>query len=259
MNALPDIVLIHGFQATAQCWEPYKEFFESRGFRVTAPDLPGRNGVPLPDGLKPGRVSLRHYAEYCAGVLRTFESPPVVIGHSMGALLAQMLAERNLIRAAALAAPSAPRGIFMASLSGFWAFKRMLLTPCFWRRQVKMTFSEAVYGLYQRVAPHKRREYYDSLVADSGRILFEMTFWALDRHKTSRVDQRRVTAPLLVVAGGKDKLILPRMARAIAKKYPTAQYVECADLTHYLIGEEGWEESAERIYRWIDSPAVSER
>ncbi len=240
--------------ATADCWERFCGYFAERGYPVSAPHLPGRKGIPAPGGSSLGQISLADYTRYCADILDSCPEPPIVIGHSMGGLIAQMLAARTNIRAAVLLTPSAPSGILMASPSGVWAFRGMLLTPGFWNRPVKIRFREAVFALYQRIPREQRLGAYKSLTADSGRVLFEMTLWFFDKTKASHVDASHVRCPLCIVAAGRDRLVPPGVVRRIARKYrATGEYQVFPENTHYLIAEPGWEQVAAGVCGWLES------
>jgi pimeloyl-ACP methyl ester carboxylesterase len=61
---------------------------------------------------------------------------------------------------------------------------------------------------------------------------------------------------VLVVAGGRDLLHPPALMRAVARRYqPHSTYEERAGRGHWLMGEPGWHELAERIAGWIEEKA----
>jgi len=108
------IVMVHGAFCGGWCFEPFRAPFEAAGFDVIAPDLRGHAS-----GAAPGAVigvSMRDYAADIAALCDGLAEPPVLLGHSMGGLVAQLAARRTKIRALVLLAPSPPWGVMGSSL-----------------------------------------------------------------------------------------------------------------------------------------------
>jgi len=101
------IVMIHGMWGGSWCWDNYRSFFEKRGFRCHTPVLRHHDVRPQdqpPEAL--GRVSLKDYADDLEAYIRDMDDAPIIIGHSMGGLLAQMLGARGLGKGLALLTPA---------------------------------------------------------------------------------------------------------------------------------------------------------
>src|SRR4030042_1763179 len=96
----PDIVFMHGMWGNARVWDCYRRYFEAHGYSCRVPFLKFHDADPLS---KPrpelGQISLRQYVEDLSDELRREGTKPIIIGHSPGGLLAQMLAERQLASA----------------------------------------------------------------------------------------------------------------------------------------------------------------
>src|SRR5436305_4385127 len=117
-NAKPPILFIPGYLLTASAFECYLPFFAERGYAGFALNLRGRAGSPLPPGSTLGKVSLVDFvadAREAAEWLGKRFGRPVIVGHSMGGLIAQKLGEEGLARALVLLSPAPPRGISMMS------------------------------------------------------------------------------------------------------------------------------------------------
>ena len=112
----PPLLMVHGILASAWYFEKYQRFFAARGHDAYAVNLRGREESRIPAKL--GRVSLRDYITDAADAARMIAGdgePPLAIGHSMGGLIAQALAERGAVRAATLLCSAPPRGIALVS------------------------------------------------------------------------------------------------------------------------------------------------
>ena len=247
------IVMIHGMWAGGWIWDNYRRFFEGRGYRCLAPTLRLHDvdhTAPPPPGL--GTTSLLDYAADLENEIKALERPPILMGHSMGGLLAQMLGSRGLARALVLLAPGPPGGI----LAVYPSMVRGVLSCLgwgFWRRPVRQTYAEATYSAMHLVPAAERKDLYERYVSESGRALYELGLWFLDSKRASRVDESRVTCPVLVIVGSEDRLTPAPLTRKIAEKYrDVATYREYPHHAHKLTREPGWEVIAADIADWLE-------
>lgn len=198
-----------------------------------------------------GTTSLLDFAADLEREIAEFETPPVLMGHSMGGLLAQMLATRRQARALVLLNPAPPRGILCLRPSVLWSFRGAAMKWRFWRKPFRQSLAEAIYGQLHLLDPEDRRVAYDTFVYESGRAIFEIGLSLLDPNRASRVDKARVRCPVLVIGASQDRIIPASIARAVARKYG-ADYKEYPDHAHLTAWEPGWEEVAGHISEWLD-------
>ena len=239
----PPVLLIHGMFGGAWYWENYQSLLASRGYESHAINLRGHHGSrPVADI---GKVSIADYVADAVGLARSLGNP-IVIGHSMGGLIAQKVAEAGACRACVLLASAPPRWIPVVS----WT----LLT-----RQLKYAKALATFGslmpdrgdadalMFNRTPLSDRTPQFSRLVPESGRAGLELSFGL----GAAGVNERRVTAPLYVVCGSDDRFVVPRVARAIAAKYraPLRVYDSFA---HHIMTEPGWDKPASDIVTWMD-------
>ncbi|MDZ7591805.1 MAG: alpha/beta fold hydrolase [Rubrivivax sp.] len=257
----PTLFLIHGMWGGAWCWSPFRERLEAAGFRCVAPTLPYHDADPraAPDP-RLGGVGLQDYAGALTAQIDALDEPPVLVGHSMGGLLAQMLAARGLARALVLLAPAAPAGILAVSPSVALAFWSIQTTWGFWHKPVRQTFAEASHSLLHLLPEPERRPVYDRFVHESGRAVFEVGYWMFDATQASRVDASRVTCPVLVIAGAEDRMVPAWAMRQVARKYAAVSvYREFEHHAHWLLGEPGWQHVADEVLTWLTAQGLSPR
>lgn len=129
----------------AWTWENYKPFFEDRGYECVSTTLRYHDIDPEdePDPLL-GTTSLLDYAEDLEREIRLLDSKPVIMGHSMGGLLAQQLAARGLAKSLVLLAPATPAGIFSIRPSVIKSFWSAITKWKFWEKSFRQTYDEAV-------------------------------------------------------------------------------------------------------------------
>lgn len=250
---MPIVVMIHGMWGGPWYWEPYRRLFESAGYRCIAVTLPHHdaNGRVTPDP-KLGTTSLLDYAAAIERDLDALDEKPILVGHSMGGLLAQMLAARGRAEALVLLTPAAPAGVLALTPSVIRSFWSITSRWGFWKKPTLQTFDEAVYSMLHLVPPAGRRAIYDRFVHESGRATFETGYWLLDRRHASSVDASKVTCPVLVVAGAQDRITPASVVRKVAKRY-AASYREFADHAHWVVGEPGWEDVAGFVLQWLEA------
>ena len=248
------IVMIHGMWGGGWYWENYKRFFEEKGYHCITPTLPFHNIDPK-ETPQPqlGTASLLDYAEYLEREIRKLDTLPVLMGHSMGGLLAQILGSRGLAKALVLLTPASPAGINALKLSVIRSFWSGLTKYGFWRKPFRQTFKEAVYSSLHLLSEAEQRENYSKFVYESGRAASEIGFWLFDSKRASKVDESKITCPVLVIAGAQDRITPASVVRKVANKYkPVSTYKEFANHAHWVIGGPNWQEVAEYVSEWLN-------
>jgi pimeloyl-ACP methyl ester carboxylesterase len=247
------LVMIHGMWGTPSHWENFRGYFGGRGYRCLTPTLRYHDmdpqGIPDP---RLGRTSLLDYAGDLEKIIRGLEDRPVLLGFSMGGVLAQILASRGLAKAAVLLSPAPPAGINALRPSIVWEFRSALLRRGFWRKPFRLPYRETSSAMLSGMPAEARRGIYDGLVYESGRAACEIGFWFLDPKGALKVDASKVTCPMLIISGGKDREHPIAVIRKVAKRYArVATFDELPDHGHWLVAEPGWERIAARIDQWL--------
>ncbi len=248
------IVMIHGMWGGGWNWDNFKQFFEKKDYHCLTPTLRFHDVDP---GASPnphlGTTSLLDYAEDLEKEIRKLDTLPILMGHSMGGLLAQILGSRGLAKALILLAPAPPAGIWAIKPSvirGLWS---PLTKWGFWRKPMRQTFAEAAYSTMHLLTEKTQKELYDRYVDESGQAAYEIGLWFLDRRRAARIDTARITCPVLIIVGSQDRMTPASVVRKVAEKYQAvAIYRELPDHAHRLTVEPGWPEIAQDIARWLN-------
>lgn len=250
------IVMIHGMWSRGDCWDRMRGYFEERGHRVLAPTLPFHDiaaGEPPPEGL--GAASLLDYTDALEREILAFDRDAILIGHSMGGLLAQKVAARGLGSKLVCLAPAPSSGMFPFLPGPLRAFFRICLQYGFWRKPHLPRWQDARWAVFNGgVSESEARQVFDQYVQESGRALYELAFWYLDGVRAAEVNRDRIRMPVLVAVGARDRITPPAWARAAARGFEgRARYQEFPDYGHWLIGDPAWPKVARRIRRFLET------
>ncbi len=127
------IVLVHGLWMTPKSWNTWAEYFRARGHEVIVPGWPGIDDREVadirwnPEALK--GIGLKQIADNYERIIRALPQKPIIMGHSFGGLLTQMLADRGLGVAYVGVTPGQPAGITTLPLSTLWTGTPILANP----------------------------------------------------------------------------------------------------------------------------------
>ncbi len=258
----PDtIVLVHGLWVTPRSWEQFRGHYEAKGFKVIAPAYPGfeveveaLNADPSPiEDL--GTEEIAHHYET---VIRALPRPPIIIGHSMGGGLTQILLDRGL-GTAGVAISSVPvKGVKFLPPKTIRGTFPVLRNPANRHKAVPFTFEQwheyFANGLSDEAAPAAYERYH---IPAPGRVVFEGATATFNPHAPNKVDfDKEDRAPLLFISGGEDNLMPPSVQRSTARHYNTGLVTrrQYDDRSHFICGEPGWEEIADYALEWALNP-----
>ncbi|PWR24163.1 alpha/beta hydrolase [Zavarzinia aquatilis] len=252
------MVLIHGAFTGGWAMACWAEAMTAAGWTCHTPNLlhhdTPAHGRPHPDL---GRTSLVDYADDLARLIRTLPDKPVIVGHSMGGLIAQMLAGRGLARAAVLLAPSPPWGVIPSTDFEILSAVGMVATlGVFWDGPIHPVYRVAADHTLNRLPREERRQIFSRFVPESGRAVFEIMHSTWDMRRASRVEPWTVKCPVLALAGSADKVNSARTVKRIADRYRDTEGKTAFRLydgfSHWMVSEPGWEEMAADASAWLD-------
>ncbi len=251
MMKKPPVIMIHGGFCGPWAWDNFAARFRAAGYEVTTPALRHHDGDKPAQAL--ATTSLIDYAADLESLIAAMKTPPILIGHSMGGLLAQMLAARQGIAGAILLAPSAPWGVPPSTLFEIGTAQTMMLQVGFWTAILEPNFDIASAHSLDRFPKEQRKQIFERFLPESGRATFEVLHWGLDMRRSSEVNARKVQCPMLLLTGSADRISPPGTVERIAALYNGRARCEIVPgMSHWLISEPGWETVCDRSLAWLD-------
>ncbi len=256
------IVMLHGAFCGGWALDDFRRPFEAAGHQVLTPDLRHhtRTAHQEPDPAL-GTTSLLDYAADLEALLLGLDEDPILMGHSLGGLLAQMLAARGHGRALVLLAPSPPWGVLPSTTFEVLAAQGLFFLGggTFWEQPLWPNYHITAEHALDRLPPRVQASVFARFGPESGRAMFETLHWPTDPMRTSTVHARDVRCPVLCMAGTDDRVNPPATVRRIATRYrERATYWEWPSMSHWLIGEPGWETVAQQTARWLTEHGLDE-
>jgi pimeloyl-ACP methyl ester carboxylesterase len=247
------VVLVHGAFVGAWCYQAHwLAYFARQGFRCYAPSLRGH-------GNSEGRAQLDYagIGEYVSDIARVVEHlsgpAPILVGHSMGALVVQRYLEQYPASAAILLAPVPPHGLMASSwrmaLGDPLLFARFGLMQSLGAAQVDTDMARrAVFS--ERVANADIAYYSQLIQRESQRALWEMNVFASGR--PWRVPNR---PPMRVISAAEDALFANAETQAVARLWQ-ADSITMPHMGHAMMLEPDWQDVGDDITRWLWSQGI---
>ncbi len=251
------ILLIHGLWSTNKRWENYGRFFAEKGFLVLAPTLRHHylnNKIP-----ELGHVSINDYVDDIKNLIKEITErglpgittgpipKPIVIGHSMGGLLSQKIAEAGLAEKLVLLSSAPPASIGLRPDLRYQLQTACYLPQLLFKKPFKMGFKVCQRYTLNNLPPAEQKIIFDEMVYDSGLAAREIFL------KKINVDFEKITCPTLALTGTKDMIVPWRIAWEIGQKMgpkkclfkPYSEFAHCTNI------EAGWEKIAQDIFDWM--------
>jgi pimeloyl-ACP methyl ester carboxylesterase len=255
----PAALFIHGAFCRAQSLANLIGAFERAGYETYAPDLRHHTPPLERDALGAlGTTSIKTYAQDFAELIDRLDEPPILVGHSMGGLIAQMLAAQGRAKALVLLAPSAPWGVLPGHWNELASGFGLYLNGHYWEQALIPTFDVASDLTLNRLPPEERRKAFEQMVPESGRAMFEIFQWWLDISRATGVAAHDVTCPVFCAAGELDTLNPPDTVRRIAARYrKNAVHRTYPGMGHWLIAESGWQAITNDALDWLKTTAAA--
>lgn len=256
-NIVTPVVFVHGAFCGGWAFDAFREPFENAGFETHAPNLPHHErGADLEQLALSG---LKDYAHAITHYVHSLRAPPVLVGHSLGGLVVQLAAAQTPIAGLVLLAPSAPWGVPATTLDEHSNQFGLSLLGDYWRRPVPPDYRVARATTLDRLSREDARHAFARFVPESGRAIREAVQWWSDHSMASQAPVYRIAAPVLGIAGGKDRVNPSSTIRRVISRFPGGQahFHEFPEMSHWLVGEPEAPEVAALTLQWFEARGIA--
>jgi pimeloyl-ACP methyl ester carboxylesterase len=255
------VVFVHGLWLHSTSWQPWLELFTEQGYAPVAPPWPGEPATVAEARSDPAPMAgygVGEIADSYAEVIMGLPAKPIVIGHSFGGVIAQILLGRGLADAA-VAIDAAPiKGVLPLPVSSLKVASIALRNPANRKRTVALTQEQFTYGFANTRTPEESAALFGTVVMPSpGRPLFEAATANFALHAATTVDLANShRGPLLLTEGGKDHTVAPPITESTYKLHTkkssaVTDIKRFPDRDHSLAINSDWREVAEEVLRWL--------
>lgn len=255
-----NIVFVTGAFVGHNCWDEWQIYFQSKGYNTVAPPWPYKED-PVAElrskhpsknvGLT--KLTLSEVVDSYAKVIKGFAEKPIVIGHSLGGLMTQILVNRDLAAAGAAIHPVPPLGVFpyeFSFLKGGWKSLGLFTSM---KKTYLMSLKDWQYAFVNGMPLEEQKAAWEKFTIPESKSVARGGL-----SSAAKVDFKKAHAPLLILSGSTDHIIPTHLNIRNFKKYKkrsdsVLDYKEMEGRNHFVLGQPGWKGDADYVLGWIES------
>jgi non-heme chloroperoxidase len=254
------VVFIHGLWLLPSSWDRWAAVFDEAGYASVTPGWPDDPETVAEANAHPevfAHKTVGQVADHYEGVIGGLTKQPVIIGHSFGGLLTQILAGRGLAVASVAIDPAPFRGVLPLPISALKSSRPVLGNPANRHRAIPLTFEQFRYAFANAVTEDEAKELYETYaVPASGTPIFQAAAANLNPWTEAKVNSRNPQrGPLLIISGELDHTVPWAIANASYKRQKrnegVTEIVEIKGRGHALTIDSGWREVADTALAFV--------
>jgi non-heme chloroperoxidase len=258
-NATP-VVFVHGLWLLPSSWDRWAALFEEAGYVAVTPGWPDDPETVAQANLHPevfAGKSIGEIAEHQEAIIRKLDRKPVVIGHSFGGLMTEILAGRGVAAAAVAISPAPFRGVLPLPISALRSASVALRNPANRNRAVPLTYDQFRYSFANAVGEDEAKELYLGYsVPGAAEPLFQAAAANLNPWSEAKVNTKNPErGPMLIIAADSDHTVPWAVANASYKlekrNEGVTEIVKMKNRGHALTIDNGWQEVAETALAFV--------
>jgi pimeloyl-ACP methyl ester carboxylesterase len=258
---MPDkapVILVHGMWSTPETLKDLKAAFEEQGYSVYVPCLPyhlPKNQLRGEAGKKLAQASVDDYVKAVSECLLSLEQKPILVGHSMGGLIAQLVASKHVCERLILISSAPPAGINGFKWSVLRTFGHNLFLFPLWKKTTKLLLKNIQYGIANSQSAAVHQEIVQLATYESGRATWQISMWFLFRKPPTRVHYANIQCPVLLIGGTEDKITPLSVQQKLARQYAGKAVLKVIDgACHWTVGGSYFPQIKNTLFGWLNDP-----
>jgi pimeloyl-ACP methyl ester carboxylesterase len=250
------IVFITGAFVSNSCWDEWKTYFESKGYTTIAPAWPFKNGTAAelrarrPNDTALAALTLAQLLDYYTEIIKKCKEKPILIGHSLGGMMTQILVNRDLAAAGIAIHPAPTKGILPYEFSSLKSLRKAFGYFTSKKKTYMMSFKTWQYAFTNGMSLEEQKASYEKLTIPESKTVARKGI-----SKQAKVDYKKAHAPLLITSGSKDHILPAHLNKRNFKKYKQngsiTEYKEFEGRNHFVLALPTWKEDADYILEWL--------
>ncbi|WP_243739281.1 alpha/beta fold hydrolase [Flavobacterium sp. 245] len=250
------IMFITGAFISHSCWDAWIVFFENKGYKTVAPPWPYKNASAEilrrehPES-KIATVSLENLLDYYIEIIEKLPEKPILIGHSYGGLLMQLLMEKELVYAGVCINSFPPKNGMTLSFSFYNAILKPLGFLTSSKKTYLMSFKDWQQYFTNKMSFEEQKDTYEKLIIPESKILIRNIFSG-----SAKINFKKKHNPLLFLSSTADHFTPSSIQYSNFKKYHNLHSITCfkefENQNHYALGQQNWEDIALYIADWFE-------
>jgi pimeloyl-ACP methyl ester carboxylesterase len=252
------ILFITGAFVGNSCWDHWRTYFEEKGYVTTAPPWPYKDArVEALRARHPHHdkelalLTLKELKAHYVNIISSMPEKPIVIGHSYGGLLTQLMVNNGLAAAGVAIHAVPPKGVFPYEFSFLKAGWKSLGIFTSLKETYMMSFEDWQYAFVNGMPLEAQHEAYDTYAIPESKTVSRDAL-----SDEAYVDFRKAHVPLLLTAGDTDHIIPAHLNHRNYNAYHTngsvVDYKVFPNRNHFVLGQPSWKEDADFIYDWLN-------
>jgi pimeloyl-ACP methyl ester carboxylesterase len=259
-SGLTPVVFVHGLWLLPSSWQRWAAVFEEAGYTALTPGWPDDPETVAEANANPevfAGKTVGQVADHFGEVIGALDKKPVIVGHSFGGLLTQILAGRGLAAVSVAIDPAPFRGVLPLPISALKSASGVLSNPANRHRAVPLTFEQFRFGFANAVSEDEAKQLYDTFAVPApGAPLFQAASANLNPWTEAKVNSKSPDrGPLLLISGEKDNTVPWAIANASYKKQKrndaVTEIVEMPNRGHALTIDSGWREVCDTALAFV--------
>lgn len=250
------VLFVTGAFVVNTSWKEWQAYFESKGYKTYAPAWPYKNGTAAelrnrqPNDTDLAALTLTELVDYYADFAQKLPEKPIIIGHSLGGLVTQILINRGLGVSGVAIHPVAPQGIIPYEFSFLKAGWKVLGLFTSLKKTYLMSFKDWQYAFVNGMSLEDQKKAYEENTIPESKTVARGGLTS-----AAYVDFAKPHAPLLITAGDMDTIIPAHLNRRNFNAYKpngsVLDYKEFPGRNHFVLGQPTWKEDADYILEWL--------